>query len=56
MTHERTGELPIDILARLLATDPKFMKQAEARGVVTTVPPALLLRDLKRPPANDAMN
>ncbi|MCX7009860.1 MAG: AAA family ATPase [Kiritimatiellaeota bacterium] len=54
MNHERQGEPPINILTRLRETDPEFLQQAEARGVITTLPPALLLRDLKRPPANDA--
>ena len=48
MTDIRTGEPPIDILTRLLETDPEFMKQAEARGVYSPLPPAKLLRDLRR--------
>jgi len=48
MNDIRTGEPPIDILTRLLETDPEFMKQAEARGVYTPLPPAKLLRDLRR--------
>lgn len=48
MTDIRTGEPPIDILARLLDTDPEFMKQAEERGVYSPLPPVRLLRDLRR--------
>ena len=53
MTTERTGEPPIDILTRLLETDPEFMKQAEARGVYVPLPLAKLLRDLRRQEAAD---
>ena len=48
MTDIRTGEPPIDILTRLLETDPEFLKQAEERGVYSPLPPAKLLRDLRR--------
>ena len=53
MTTERTGEPPIDILTRLLETDPEFMKQAEARGVYLPLPPAKPLRDLRRHEGSD---
>ena len=53
MTTERTGEPPIDILTRLLETDPEFMKQAEARGVYLPLPPAKPLRDLRRREGSD---
>ena len=53
MTDIRTGEPPIDILTRLLETDPEFMKQAEERGVYSPLPPARLLRDLRRHEGTD---
>jgi len=53
MTDIRTGEPPIDILTRLLETDPEFMKKAMERGVYSPLPPAKLLRDLRRHEGTD---